>query len=296
MKIRILMILFAILLQVSIAYCQSNLNEFPVLKGKYFGQIPPGDTAKIFAKDLISEKGRFEFGVSFSPNGKELLVGTQERDTASVIYTKKTKNGWAKPKKTSLSNGKFTNEMEPFFTPDGKQIYFAPFNQWDRIRLWSVDISSQGWVNQRILDTVVAAFPAFYPVCSSNKTLYYSNIDDRKIYKSKFQNGRYAKPELVGLPFGFHCFIAPDESFALIDGDLNGLGESDICVVFKNKADQWGKPINLGKRVNSEYSETCPALSHDGKYIFFSRYNEVNELSDIYWVSAKIIEELRLKQ
>jgi WD40 repeat protein len=294
MKMRLLLII-AILFQVSIANCQTNPKEFPVLKGKYFGQTPPGDTAKIFAKDIISVKGRFEFGVSFSPNGKELLVGAQENDTAFIIYTRLTSNGWINPKRISLSNGKFTNEMEPFFTPDGKQIFFAPFNEWEGIRLWSVDNSPQGLMNPKIIDAIVASFPAFYPNSAANGTLYYSNIVDRKIYKAKFQNGKYCTPELVGFPFGFHCFIAADESFALIDGDLNGLGKSDICLVFKNKVGQWGKPINLGKRVNSEYSETCPSLSYDGRYIFFSRYNEVNELSDIYWVSAKIIEELRPK-
>ncbi|MBE0665435.1 MAG: PD40 domain-containing protein [Candidatus Aminicenantes bacterium] len=51
----------------------------------------------------------------------------------------------------------------------------------------------------------------------------------------------------------------------------------------------------MGAAVNSEFSETCPALSHDGKYIFFSRYNEANEVSDIYWVDAKILGELKTK-
>jgi hypothetical protein len=291
-----LITLILVQLQISIVICQTNPKDFPVLRGKYFGQTPPGDTAIIFAKDLISIKGRFEFGISFSPNGRELLVGTQYLDTASVWYTMETNDGWTKPIKISLSKGKFANEMEPFFTPDGKQIYFAPFNQWDGIRLWSADRTDKGWSNPKLLDAFVADFPAFYPVCSSNKTLYYSNISDRMIYSARFQKGEFAKPELVGFPFGFHCFIAPDESFALIDGDMNGLGKSDICVVFKNSTGQWGTPINLGNRVNSEYSETCPSLSNDGKYIFFSRYNEVNELSDIYWVSAKIIEELRPKE
>ena len=282
-----------ILLQDSNGNCQTNPNDFPLLKGLYFGQSTPGDTAKIFAKDLISVKGRYEFGVTFSPAGTELLIGTQDKDTSYIIYTRETSAGWTKPKRISLSNGMFSSEMEPFFTPDGKQIYFAPFNQWDGIRLWGVDITTEGWKDPKILNEIVASFPAFYPNCSMNKTLYYSNIPDRKIYRAKYSDGKYNTPELAGLPFGFHCFISPDEGFALRDGVPDGIGKSDIYIVFRNSEGQWKEPIKLGPQINSEFSETCPALSNDGKYMFFSRYNEENEVSDIYWASAKFIEELR---
>jgi len=32
-------------------------GEFPVLKGPYFGQKPPGSTAEVFAPGIISTKG-----------------------------------------------------------------------------------------------------------------------------------------------------------------------------------------------------------------------------------------------
>ena len=67
----------------------------------------------------------------------------------------------------------------------------------------------------------------------------------------------------------------------------------DIYVYFKMKNGTWSKPINLGNDVNSNYTETCPSLTPDGKYLFFSRYNEEGGLSNIYWVSAKVINRLR---
>ena len=279
-----------------VTFCQNAQKEFPVLTGPYFGQTHAGDTAEIFAKDLISVKGRFEFAVSLSPNGKELLAGVQEGDTAYIVYTKEINEGWTKPKKISLSNGKFNHEMEAFFTPDGKQIYFAPYNQFENIRLWSVDITPEGWTNAKQLDSIVTFGPAFYPICAANKTLYYFNISERKIFRAAHSNGKYIATEAAGFPFGFHCFIAPDESFALIDGLKDDIGKMDIYVVFKNEEGKWNEPINLGPRVNSEYNESCPSLSNDGKYIFFSRYNDVNGVSNIYWVDAKIINELKPKE
>ncbi|QMU66603.1 MAG: hypothetical protein GKR88_00890 [Flavobacteriaceae bacterium] len=54
--------------------------------------------------------------------------------------------------------------------------------------------------------------------------------------------------------------------------------------------------MNLGSEVNSNFAETCPSITPDGKYLFFGRYNEKRELSNFYWVSTEIIEKLRPKQ
>jgi hypothetical protein len=51
--------------------------------------------------------------------------------------------------------------------------------------------------------------------------------------------------------------------------------------------------VSLGPGVNTEFSETCPSLSPDGRFIFFSRYNEPNEVSNIYWVSASVLDRIR---
>jgi hypothetical protein len=46
---------------------------------------------------------------------------------------------------------------------------------------------------------------------------------------------------------------------------------------------------NLGLEVNTEYAETCPSLSSDGQYLFFSRYDEGGAVSNIYWISSSVI-------
>ncbi|TFH46498.1 MAG: hypothetical protein E4G94_02295 [ANME-2 cluster archaeon] len=43
--------------------------------------------------------------------------------------------------------------------------------------------------------------------------------------------------------------------------------------------------------MNSHYFEEAPSLSHDGIYIYFSRF--INGVSDNYRESSKIIEILR---
>ena len=46
----------------------------------------------------------------------------------------------------------------------------------------------------------------------------------------------------------------------------------------------------------SDYDENCPTLSPDGKYFFLNRRNAATEESNIYWVDAKIVEDLKPKE
>lgn len=84
------------------------------------------------------------------------------------------------------------------------------------------------------------------------------------------------------------------------------------------KANEWLEPLNMGNKINSAFHDVAPYVSPDGQYLFFcsSRPNprptggerlsikEIQDIldgpgngrDDIYWVSAKIIEELRPKE
>jgi len=56
---------------------------------------------------------------------------------------------------------------------------------------------------------------------------------------------------------------------------------------FRTATGAWGTPIDLSQRLNLPEGEMLPTLSPDRRYLFFcNRW-------DIYWVSAKIIDELR---
>ena len=57
----------------------------------YFGQPLPGATPMIFAKGVISKKGRFEHGISFTPDIGELAFGVLDKQGLSgkIYYAKK---------------------------------------------------------------------------------------------------------------------------------------------------------------------------------------------------------------
>ena len=44
--------------------------ESPELRGPYFGQPLPGRTAEVFAPDVLSVTGRYEYALGFAPDGQ----------------------------------------------------------------------------------------------------------------------------------------------------------------------------------------------------------------------------------
>jgi len=273
-------------------------GEVEELTGPYFGQQPPGFEAEIFAPGLISLEGRYEFAISFAPGGERLLFTVQ---TASgkvrVLHSRVTDGSWSRPEPVNLSAGARKDEMEAFFAPDGRHVFFAPYDEGLDVRIWQVEIAGERWINPTPLTGPIAESPAFFPTTAASGAIYYTNIAERKPYRARRGADGNWQSEPLDLEFGGHVFVARDESFVLVDAKADdSRGKGDIYVAFATVDGGWTTPINLGDGVNSEYSESCPSLSDDGKYLFFSRYDEPDEVAQIYWVDSGVIENARRRQ
>jgi Tol biopolymer transport system component len=55
----------------------------------------------------------------------------------------------------------------------------------------------------------------------------------------------------------------------------------------------WSHPKNMGERINTISHELCSIVSPDSKHLFFLSFRNSNH--DVYWMDAKIIDELREK-
>ena len=75
----------------------SEKNDFPIAGESYFGQIPPGNTAEIFAPGIVSVKGRSEYALSFSPDFDEMYFSGEKEDGVQYAYFSRLKDGkWRK--------------------------------------------------------------------------------------------------------------------------------------------------------------------------------------------------------
>ena len=85
-------------------------NDFPVLKGPYLGQEPPGMAPEIFAPGIIST-GNFECMAFFSPDGREFYHMLWGPPHDVILFTKEENNRWIEPQVIPFSgqyNGKFS--------------------------------------------------------------------------------------------------------------------------------------------------------------------------------------------
>lgn len=269
--------------------------------GDYLGQTPPKDSALIFAPEIISVTNRGEYAFAISPNHDEYFynAGRSEDTTIAfgLLHMKRVGDKWLKPQKANL-NQESLWEQEAFFTPDGNDIYYGVSYRDSNTRytkIWLSHKTKDGWSKGELLNSPIndSAKRLFYATFSKNGNLYYTNVDSFKIHMSENNNSNYNNYKEIGLPRAGHAYIAPDENFIIFDSRQSDCyGKSDIYVAFKTIDGNWSKALNLGPQVNTEYAETCPSLSPDGKYIFFSRYNDKNNRSNIYWISSEIIKKL----
>jgi len=110
-------------------------QDFPILKGEYFGLTPPGIVSEVFAPGIASDSTWAEHcQVAISPKGDEIFWSawtgeykTEDgaKNTEQIFYSKIENEKWTKPKLTEFTqNNKHGLNGGPVFSPDGERIYF----------------------------------------------------------------------------------------------------------------------------------------------------------------------------
>ncbi len=326
-------VLTCVLLVVALTiYAQQN--DFANLTGPYLGQKPPGMTPEIFAPGIIS-KGYFERSVVFSPSQDELFFQLRCLGFTSVLIRMKEERGaWDKPETAWFSGIPQYSDDCPFFTYGGRELFFAskrPLPGYQDIKkdmdIWIIRKNKEEWGEPvHGGKPLNSDFNEDYPTLSRSNKLYFSSNRDGNydIYVSHFSEKGFTEPQRLDSTintnyFEGHPFIAADESYLIFSSDRPGeLGQGDLYISFRGQENEWLELINMGDKINSSFHDVAPYVSPDGQYLFFCSFRpnpqptvgkrltlgEIqaildgpgNGRGDIYWISAKIIEELRPKE
>ena len=283
----------------------SQKGDFPNLSGPYLGQKPPGMMAEVFAPELRSTVQMQ--GFIFSPDGTELYFGS----ISGIMFSRQENDCWTKPQTASFS-GRY-RDFDLNFSPDGSQLWFtsnrplekdgAPQGHYD---IWFVQRTDTGWTEPTNIGLPINTEQnEVHPSISENGNLYFfrdirggaeSNAD---IYCSKYADGRYAEPLELGNEINSESadidpFIAPDESYLIFHSFRQGeYGGIDLYISFRKNDGSWTQALNMGEKINTTGNDRSGKISLDGKYFFFTRANIQTRKREDYWISAKIIEELR---
>lgn len=308
-------------------------DDFPVLKGPYLGQKPPETTPEIFAPHIVStgfdelcsvfssDLREFYFSIQMPGHIHH-----------TMLCIKLEKNGWTKPQVLPFS-GRYSDAEIAFSPDEKKLFFasFRPDNtggekenNWD---IWYVEKMSNGWSKPKNLGPPINSDQSdTYPSFTKDGTLYFASnrkgsLGGMDIYYSRFINSRYTEPKNLGDPinteFPEEGMISSDGSYLIFTscGRPDSYGGCDLYISFRKNNGTWTEPKNMGETINSSAHEYCPSISPDGRYFFFSSFRRLKHISskpiyryediidlynspgngngDIYWMDAKIIEELR---
>jgi hypothetical protein len=322
-----LLLTAAVIFLAGILYAQKQGSDFPVLKGPYLGQKPPGMTPEIFAPGIIST-GYDERIAVFAPGGRELYYALWGAPHGVVLHMREINGRWTKPEVAPFS-GLYQGDFN--MSADGNRIVFSsnsPFagvgKPQDNYYSWIVERTATGWGKPQPFAPMINSPASFAgcPTIADNGNLYFfsdrfGGVGCEDIWMSRLINGNYEEPQNLGESinsedFENDPFIAPDESYIIFTRiDKQRKGDADLFIGFRRSDGTWIKAINMGYRINSKGWEFCPTVSPDGKYFFFTStrrifnpYSEIplsynrkleilnspgNGSEDIYWVDAEII-------
>lgn len=270
-------------------------DDVSKFKGPYLGQTPPGMTAKPFAPGIVNTE---EWGdsIGFAPNMKEIHVGrwrhTRDAEEPENVVFKKEGDSW---QKTVVPPG----TRKPSFSPDGNTRYYCAKY---------MERTTNGWSEMKSLGPAFEEIRIMGLTASAKGTLV---LDERGgpegdgiIRYSQRVNGKWEDPKPLPKTintgtWNAHPYIAPDESYIMWDGEREvGFGNNDLYISFRQNDGSWGEAINMGAKVNTDAEEGGPQVTPDGKYLFFNRMvpranGDGGAQSDLYWIDAQIIEDLR---
>jgi hypothetical protein len=274
---------------------------FPVLKGPYLGQQPPDATPKVFAPGIVSTESH-EFSCTFTPDGQEFFFARRHPTLNQVVLmTMRLKDGvltvpeFAPFVENSMS-------FEANVTPDGKRLYFCsgkpiPGQAGPPMNILYVDREGDHWSAAKDPGAPLNPAKAMHVSVASSGNIYTTDISQgmgtEAIGFARKVDGGYKTLERLGAPIAagvqsMYPFIAPDESYLIYgSGKPGGPTPPALLISFRKPDGAWGEPqpIDLGLDAG------IPFVTADGKYLFFTAGERGK--SDIYWVSASVIESLR---
>lgn len=274
--------------------CAPQPEEFPTLTGAYLGQVPPGDTAELFASGIVST-GMYTRDIAMMPDGSEVYFGVLLGQFSTILETHLADGRWTKPEVAAFARDSRFFNLEPAISPDGRRFFFlstrvpagrdptaSEVRAWTNQDIWVMDRVGDRWSEPYNLGAPVnTEGQEFFPSVTRDGTLYFTRgIDSTResyIYRSRMVDGRYQEPEKLGphvnsTPVQFNAFISPDESYLILCTPRreDSRGGTDYYVVFRSGDDVWSEPVNLGDAVNTPADgEYSPYVSPDGKYFFF---------------------------
>ena len=276
--------------------------DFPVLKGPYLGQKPPGELPEAFAPSVVFSENAVHGQIAFYPDGKEIYwifhLATYGQNPPAINFIKQVDGQWTKPEILEFSRE--YGAISICISPDGKKLFFnskrpwpsswsrqPPGNNLEAYKIWHVERVGLGWGAPKPIDRRINQ--NLGGVSSTLEGTLYTN----GIKRIRIKDGQYTQWEQLGHPLdvgrilGGNPYVSPDESYILFNGKWPGKFGYGIFISYRTRDDRWTEPINILERINAPRGGSQPLVTPDGKYLFFYAGGK------FCWMDAKVINDLK---
>lgn len=264
------------------------------------------DSVAVFAPGVLSTSLQ-ERDLAIAPDGQSLIYTLgNHTQTARVLVMLRQKQGvWQAPELLPFSGTH--NDIEPFFHPNGQQLYFASDRPiyGDSTRsdynIWWVERQGPSWGTPQAMDSLInTRADEFYPAITHSGNLYFTatrnnGIGREDIFVSRWQNGIYQAPMPLDSTintkvFEFNAYVSPEEDLIVFSayGRPDGLGGGDLYYSQKDAEGNWQPSVHLGPEINSPKLDFCPFVDWEREVFYFSSNRMKEAFEPISTVEAFI--------
>jgi Tol biopolymer transport system component len=247
----------------------------------------------------------YERDLAISPDGREVFFtrqGTDWKEQTIWQLTKQADGSWSGAKPAPFSG--VYRDLEPFFAPDGKRLYFAsarpkPDREGTDVDIWMVERLAGGWSEPIHLGPAInSEKDEYYPSVTREGHLYFTSEREggpgkEDIYRAEYFNGSWltARPLDTGVNsayYEFNAYVSPDESLLIFTsyGRSDDTGRGDLYFSKKNTDGSWSPATNL-KAANSTDLDYCPFVSPDGKTLYYTSEKAGKKNGNIYMLPPR---------
>jgi hypothetical protein len=210
---------------IAVITANAQQEELQKLTGLYLGQKPPGMIPEIFAPGIVSSSEALEYGMAFTPDGREFYFN---RSGVGIMVCTWTDTGWTAPIKAPFLEKYKGGAVHIMY--DGKRLLLNRYPEAHGLKegepggIWALHKTEDGWDNPEFL--IESGMRA---TSTLDGTIYTTDISGRKegkdegiIAKYVYKDSGYQR---TTNPDGgvntnnseAHPFIAPDESYIIFD-------------------------------------------------------------------------------
>ncbi len=264
----------------------------------YPDPILPGEIPEIFAEGILPQGVSIHTAVTFGMQGREMYW---HEIPPRMMFIERLEEGWSNPVTPEFARE--ISSLQPFFQANGNRLYFVsnmPGGE-GGMDIWFVDRTLEGWGKPENAGAPInTENNEMQPSLSAKGAMYYvaripGKMFERGIFRTRAAGGQFLMRIRLPKPVNTEKFIdytpciAPDESFLLFSSNRQN-PDTEFCqiyVTFPQGMGIWSEPVNVCRELGFVWDARFPALSPDGKYLFFC--GEKN----MYWMDAAVIQKIK---